>query len=133
MGGNFYQRLSNAYPGSCWVKRGYLSKNNINRYDNGVPFILNFIRKCSRLTGKNLFPYFERWGFLRTVALQIGDYGTYYQLMTPEMYVEFKADMQQLVTDGVLEDIDDATVTAISNSKDMWEVEFGTTPSIPNR
>lgn len=133
MGGNFYQRLCNAYPGSCWVKRGYLSKNNINRYDNGVPFILNFIRKCSRLTGKNLFPYFERWGFLRTVALQIGDYGTYYQLMTPEMYVEFKADMQQLVTDGVLEDIDDATVTAISNSKDMWEVEFGTTPNIPNR
>ena len=67
------------------------------------------------------------------MALQIGDYGTYYQLMTPEMYVEFKADMQQLVTDGVLEDIDDATVTAISNSKDMWEVEFGTTPNIPNR
>ncbi len=127
-----YSVFKQKYPNSCWITRNYISSSGMTKNGNTVPFIFNFIRKCSRLTGKNLFPYFEKWGFLRTIALEIGDYGTYYYMMTPPMYYEFKEDMQQLVTDGVLEDIDEATITAISNSKDLWEVEFGTTPNIPN-
>lgn len=127
-----YAVLQRLFPNSCWVKRGYLTKSKISKNDNTVPFILNFIRKASRATGYNLVPYFERWGFLRTVGMEVGDYGTYYYLMTPEMLQEFKADMNALVEDGTLKAIDDSIVTAISNSKDMFEVEFGTTPNIPN-
>ena len=127
-----YSVLQRLYPSSCWVTRGYLTKSGISRNDNTVPFILNFIRKASRATGYNLVPYFEQWGFLRTVGIKIGDYGDYYYLMTPEMYQEFKADMDALVADGTLKTIDAATVTAISNSRDMYEVEFGKTPNIPN-
>ncbi|MBP3227997.1 MAG: M60 family metallopeptidase [Bacteroidaceae bacterium] len=127
-----YAVLQRLFPNSCWVKRGYLSKSGISRQDNTAPFILNFIRKASRATGYNLVPYFERWGFLRTICMTVGDYGTYYYVLTPEAYQEFKADMQALVDDGTLQEIDEATVLAISNSKDMWEVEFGTTPNIPN-
>ena len=127
-----YATFKQKYPNSCWITRNYVSASGMSKNGNTVPFIFNFIRKCSRLTGKNLVPYFEKWGFLRTVAIEIGDYGTYYHVMTPPMYYEFKEDMEQLVKDGVLEEIDDETITAISNSKDMWEVEFGTTPNIPN-
>lgn len=127
-----YAVLRQMFPSSCWVTRGYLTKSGINKNDNTVPFVLNFIRKASRATGYNLVPYFEQWGFLRTISMQIGDYGTYYYQMTPEMLQEFKADMDALVDDGTLQTIDAATVRAISNSKDMFEVEFGVTPNIPN-
>ncbi|MBQ7634243.1 MAG: M60 family metallopeptidase [Bacteroidaceae bacterium] len=127
-----YAVLRSMYPNSCWVKRGYLTKSGISKNDNTVPFIFNFIRKASRATGYNLVPYFERWGFLRTIAQKIGDYGNFYHLMTPEMLEEFKADMDALVADGTLQTIDESIVNAISNSKDMFQVEFGTTPNIPN-
>ncbi len=127
-----YAVLRSTYPNSCWVKRNYLTKSNISKNDNTVPFVLNFIRKASRATGYNLVPYFMRWGFLRTISMKVGDYGNYYYQMTPEMLEEFIADMDALVADGTLQTIDDATVEAISNSRDMFEVEFGTTPTIPN-
>lgn len=126
--GNRYNEFRSKYPSSCWITRNYLNSGNVNKNTNTVPFILNFIRKCSRLTGYNLVPYFEQWGFLRTVSLQIGDYGTYYHHMTPQMVQEFKEDMDALG----LNTLDEATVSAISNSKDMYEVEFGVTPNIPN-
>ena len=127
-----YAVLQRMFPNSCWVKRGYLTKNRISKNDNTVPFILNFIRKASRTTGYNLLPYFEKWGFLRTICMTVGDYGTYYYIMTPEMLQEFRDDMDALVADGTLKTINETIVNAISNSKDMFEVEFGTTPNIPN-
>ena len=126
--GNRYSEFRNKYPSSCWITRNYLNSGNVSKNTNTVPFIFNFIRKCSRLTGYNLVPYFEQWGFFRTIALQIGDYGTYYHLMTPQMVQEFKEDMDALG----LNTLDEATISEMSNCKDMYEVEFGVTPTIPN-
>ena len=89
---------------------------------------MNFCRKTSRLVGYNLFPYFEQWGYLRQVALEIGDYGTKRYVMTEDMYNEFKQDMDALVESGELKEMPADMVKNISNSKD-W---FQSTPNFPN-
>ena len=95
------------YPTSTWTKNNYITSAHCYRSENSVPFIMNYIRKASRLTGYNLFPYFEKCGMLRQVALRIYD-GNWY-LMTADMYDEFKADMEALG----LKTCDDAMVKAI--------------------
>ena len=95
------------YSSSTWTKNNYITTSHCGRSENSVPFIMNYIRKASRLTGYNLFPYFEKCGMLRQVALKIYD-GNWY-LMTADMYDEFKADMESLG----LKTCDDAMVKAI--------------------
>ena len=95
------------YSTSTWTKNNYITTAHCYRSENSVPFIMNYIRKASRLTGYNLFPYFEKCGMLRQVALRIYD-GNWY-LMTADMYDEFKADMEALG----LKTCDDAMVKAI--------------------
>ncbi|MBR5036938.1 MAG: hypothetical protein IKX69_07130, partial [Prevotella sp.] len=97
------------YPNSTWVKNNYITTSHCDRWENSVPFIFNFIRKTSRLTGYNLFPYFEKCGMLRQVAMRIEDYGYKWYLMTEDMYDEFKADMESMG----LKTCDDAMVKAI--------------------
>lgn len=50
----------------------------------------------SRLTGYNLTPFFEKWGFLRQVSMRVGDYGDKWYILTPSMYDEFVQDMDAL-------------------------------------
>ena len=89
------------------MKNKYITTAHCSKYENSVPFIMNYIRKASLLTGYNLFPYFEKCGMLRQVALRTYD-GNWY-LMTSDMYDEFKADMESLG----LKTCDDAMVKAI--------------------
>lgn len=129
-----YAVLKAKFPNSCWVKKGYVDANSIGQ-QNSLPFILNYIRKVSRLSGYNLFPYFERWGFLRQVSLYIGDYGNYFFVCSPEMYNEFKEDMEQLVTEGKIKEMPEGMVEDISNCKDLFDCnykDFGTTPTFEN-
>ncbi len=129
-----YKKLASLFPKSCWVTKQYVNASS-SQWENSVPYVLNYIRKVSRLSGYNLFPYFERWGFLRQVGLYIGDYGNKWMICTPEMYNEFKSDMDQLVSDGVLKEMPDGMVEEISNGKDLHDsgyLDFGTTPTIPN-
>lgn len=122
------------YPESCWVTDNYITEQNCERWDNSAPFIFNYVRKVSRLLGYNLFPYFERWGFLRQVALRIGDYGEKSTLITPEMYQEFKADMDALVESGELKAMPEGMVEEISKTRDLniQNDMLFTTPDIPN-
>ncbi len=129
-----YAKLKAKFPESVWVKKGYVNASS-TQWENSMPYVLNYIRKVSRLSGYNLFPYFERWGFLRQVGLYIGDYGNKWIVFTPEMYNEFKADMDQLVADGELKAMDDDMVKTISTTKDLFEsgyLDFGTTPTFEN-
>lgn len=127
-------KLKNDYPNSCWVTDKYLCDGHTNMWDNSTPYILNFVRKTSRLTGYNLFPYFERWGFLRQLATYVGDYGHKPVLMTKEMYDEFKADMDALVTSGELKEMPAGMMEEISNMRDLNTPsnKWFTTPNIPN-
>lgn len=104
------------YPTSCWVTDKYITDTNTGRWNNSVPYIFNFVRKASRLAGYNLYPFFEKWGFFRNVALYINDYGNKWYVMTPEMLSEFKADMEALVTSGELQPLSDEMVTTISTT-----------------
>lgn len=122
------------YPESCWITDNYITEEHCNRWENSAPYIFNYIRKVSRLTGYNLFPYFDRWGFLRQVALRVGDYGEKTIIITPEMYEEFKADMDALVESGELKVMPDGMVEEISNTRDINQVNdiMYPTPAIPN-
>lgn len=129
-----YAVFAAKYPTSCWITKGYITKSS-NPAGNTMPFVLNYIRKVSRISGYNLLPYFERWGFLRTIAIYIGDYGNYFSVFTPEMYEEFKNDMDALVADGTLKAMPEGMVEDISNSPDLYNSgykDFGTTPEFPN-
>lgn len=129
-----YAVLKEKFPNSCWITKNYVTESS-TRANNSIPFVLNFIRKTSRLTGYNLFPYFEQWGFLRQVGLCIGDYGKSFSILTTDMYNEFKEDMDQLVKDGVLKELTTEQRNAISNCKDLFDIPgsgFGTTPTFEN-
>ena len=76
-----------------------------------------------------MMPYFEAFGWLRTVALYVDDdYGQKYYCMTKGMYDEFKADMDALVADGTLQVMPDTMISDIVNQP----MPKFTTPKIPN-
>lgn len=85
--------LKEKYPQTCWLK--YINENS-NCWQNSVPFIFNYIRKASLISGYNLFDYFDKFGFMRTVIMTIGDYGDKDYAMMKDMKDEFKADMDAL-------------------------------------
>ena len=120
--------LTTKYPNSCWTKRKYITRGHNQWIDNSVPFILNFVRKVSRLSGYNLFPYFEKWGYLRQLALYKNDYGNKWYIMTPEMYNEFKEDMEQLEANGEIKPMPEHLLHDISYCKDLFQPK----PSFPN-
>ena len=133
--------LDQKFPESCWAPRSgnnYITMQHCGRFENSAPYIFNFVRKTSRLLGYNLFPYFDRWGFMRQIALRVGDYGDKNIIITKKMYDEFKADMDALVESGELKAMPEGMVEEISNTKDLFEIwghaagSATTPPNIPN-
>lgn len=110
-----YARFAAKYPESCWNKNGYV-KSTTTPEHNTIPFILHYIRKASMVCGYNLYPFFEKFGAFRTIVLWIGDYGDGVMALTPSMRDEFKADMDKLVTDGVVKTMDEDMVNRISTA-----------------
>lgn len=110
---NKYMAFKNKYATSCWITNGYITAG-LNYTQNSVPFIMNYIRKVSRISGYNLFPFFDKFGFLRTICLRIDDYGTKHYAMTAAMKAEFKADMEALglktLTDTMIEKISHSSI-----------------------
>lgn len=120
---NAYQTFRAKYPNSVWVTHNYIS-SGMTYTQNSVPFIFNYIRKASKLCGYNLFDYFDKFGFLRTIVMTIDDYGNKDYAMTKLMKDEFKQDMEALglkpMTDEMIEKISHATIPEYD------------TPNIPN-
>lgn len=86
-------KLKELYPNTCWLK--YINANS-NCWQNSVPFIFNYIRKASLISGYNLFDYFDKFGFMRTIIMSIDDYGLKDYAMMEDMKAEFKEDMNAL-------------------------------------
>lgn len=118
-----YDEFVKDYPNSCWVTKGYIRKG-ATWTQNSVPFIFNYIRKASRISGYNLFDYFDKFGFLRTIIMTIGDYGDKDYVMMEDMKAEFKADMEALN----LKEVDDEMMEKIAHS----DLPVYPTPVIPN-
>lgn len=128
-----YDEFIAKYPNSCWTKQKYIYTKYVNDLgkeepihwtQNSVPFIFNYIRKASRICGYNLFDYFDKFGFLRTVVMTIDDYGNKDYVMMEDMKAEFKEDMEALG----LKKVDAAMMEKIAHS-DLPKYE---TPTIPN-
>lgn len=120
---NAYQKFLALYPKSVWITRNYIS-SGMTHTQNSVPFIFNYIRKASKICGYNLFDYFDKFGFLRTITITIDDYGYKDYALTKAMKDEFKADMEALglkpISADMIEKISHASIP-----------EFDT-PNIPN-
>ncbi len=122
-----WTQFKTSYPNSVWTKNNYISPS-AGWYSNSVPVIMNWVRKVSRLTGYNLVPYFEKWGFFRPIAMRIGDYGNKWYLMADDMLQEFRDDMQDLVNSGELKDMPEGMLEEITNYGDR----YFTRPTFPN-
>lgn len=81
--------------------------------NNVVPYVLNFIRQSSLVSGYNMTPYFERFGLLRVTDFEIDDYGKYCYHLTQAQLETFRKDMRtwakkhklKTMPAGMLEDI----------------------------
>ncbi len=103
------------FPESVWNTHNYIPTGVVLQWtNNSAPAILNFVRKASRLTGYNLWNYFDRWGVFTVAAIEQGDYGIQYYVMTEAMYDEFKEDMFELERQGVLKPLSDEMLKKIS-------------------
>lgn len=114
-------KLKELYPNTCWLK--YLT-NNSTWTQNSVPFIFNYIRKASMISGYNLFDYFDKFGFMRTIIMTIDDYGDKDYVMMQDMKDEFKKDMEDLG----LQKVSDEMMQTIAHS----DLPVYQTPDVPN-
>jgi len=117
---NKTEQFKELFPNSCWTKEGYIDApagTTHNWERNSSPAIMNCIRKLSRICGYNLWSYFERYGVLTVCALEQGDYGIQYYIMTDDMYDEFKADMQALEDAGIIKPLTEEMRAEISSIK----------------
>lgn len=119
---DLYEHLRESYDASTvYGKYKYAvearTQLNDSRNKNVVPFQLNFIEQASRIAGYNLYPYFEKYGFFRTIALYYDDYGNYFYLMTKEMKTQFKDYMDSLVQDGTLKEMPSGMLEEMRDTK----------------
>lgn len=91
---------------------------DLDRSSNVVPFQLNFIRGASLLAGKNLYPYFEKFGFFRILKLSYGDYGNYTYEMTTEMRDRFKKEMEELEKQQLIKPLTPEELNALIYAKE---------------
>ncbi len=127
---NKVTQFKERFPESCWTKKGYIGTetSNISWSQNSGPAILNCVMKLSRLTGYNLWSYFERYGTFSVCALEQGDYGIQYYIMTEDMYDEFKQDMFDLEKKGILKPLTEEMRQRIS----IIDCPKFPQPNIPN-
>lgn len=118
-----YAKFIAAYPQSAWTTNKYITSSSTYT-ENSVPFMFNYVRKASKLCGYNLYPFFEKFGFFRTVIMTINDYGYKDFALMEDMLAEFKADMEALN----LKTVDDEMMESISHSS----IPTFSTPTIPN-
>ena len=87
--------------------------------NNVVPYVLNFIRTASTVTGYNLLPYFKRFGFLRVKSFEINDYTKYYYQLTQEELDAFCKEMDSLTRKENLKVMPDGMIERIVKTPDI--------------
>lgn len=108
---DLYERMRN-------TEKLYPVMAGVDRHANVVPFQLNFIRGASFVAGKNLYPYFEAFGFFRILRLKYDDYGMYTYEMTESMRDAFRAEMEGYVKSGKLADLTSEELEAMLNAQE---------------
>lgn len=114
------EQFKQMFPNSCWTTEGYIDGSNgagFGWQQNSGPAIMNAVRKLSWLSGYNLWSFFERYGVFTVCAIEQGDYGIQYYIMTDDMYDEFKADMDDLEKQGILKPVSDEMMQKLTTIK----------------
>lgn len=112
---DLYEMLRNTETDTDEYSIAATNQKKVSSNANVVPFQLNFIRKASIRAGVNLYPYFEDYGFFRTIALYYNDYGNYFYLLDKDTRDKFKAHMESLVADGTLKAMSDEMRETMEN------------------
>ena len=86
---------------------------------NVVPYILNFIRQSSIVSGYDLTPYFEHFGILRIRDFAIEDYGQYHYHLTQEQLDSFRHSMRTLIRKKKLKPMPVGMTERIAHSPDI--------------
>ena len=108
---DLYEKMRNS-------ERDYPELAKLDRRKNVVPFQFNFVRGASLVAGKNLYPYFEAYGFFRLLDLTIGDYGRYEYHLTAAMRDAFKAEMDGLVRQGKIKELTPAELDGLIHAEE---------------
>lgn len=108
---DLYEKMRNS-------EKDYPELKDFNRHENVVPFQLNFIRGASVVSVKNLYPFFEAYGFFRLLDLTYGDYGTYSYKMTAEMRDAFKKEMKDLEDKKIIKPLTSEELKALLYAKE---------------
>lgn len=80
-----------------------------------VPYVFNFIRTVSLLSGYNLTPYFERFGFLRVKSFELEDYGKHTYHLTQDQLDYFRHEMNGMTKKKKLKTMPDGMVERIAH------------------
>ena len=81
---------------------------------------MNFIRTASTVSGYNLLPYFERFGFLRVKTFELKEYGKYYSYqLTQEQLNTFRKEMDDLAQKKNLKVMPDGMIEKIAHTPDI--------------
>lgn len=84
-----------------------------------APYIMNFIRTASAVSGYNLLPYFERFGFLRVTSFEIKDKYMYNYQLTQEQLNAFRKEMDDLAQKENLKTMPDGMIEKIAHTPDI--------------
>lgn len=86
---------------------------------NVVPYVLNFIRTASDVSGYNLLPYFQRFGFLRVKHFPIKDYHPAFYRLSQEELDAFCNEMEVFAQEKQLKGIPIGMIERIAHIPDM--------------
>ena len=86
---------------------------------NVVPYVMNFIRTTSVISGYNLLPYFERFGFLRIKDFELVDYEASHYQLTQEQLDAFRNEMDDLAQNENLKTMPDGMIESIAHTPDI--------------
>lgn len=86
---------------------------------NIVPYVLNFIRTASDVSGYNLLPYFQQFGFLRAKHFEIRDYQFAFYKLSQEELDAFCKEMESFAQEKHLKTMPEGMIERIAHTPDV--------------
>ena len=86
---------------------------------NVVPYVLNFIRTASDVSGYNLLPYFLQFGFLRAKHFTIKDYHPAFYKLSQEGIDAFCKEMEVFAQEKHLKTMPEGMIERIAHTPDV--------------
>ena len=86
---------------------------------NVIPYVLNFIRTTSEVSGYNLLPYFQQFGFLRVKHFKVNDYHPAFYRLSLEELDAFCKEMENFAREKHLKTMPKGMIERIAHTPDV--------------